>query len=52
MESNGKWIQNTKDQITFLDAVFKSNNFGSSLEYLGYPNIIKEGNLSSKMIGS
>ena len=51
MESNGKWIQNTKDQITFLEAVFKSNNFGSSLEYLGYPNIIKEGNLSSKMIG-
>ena len=51
MESNGKWIQNTQNQITFLDAVFKSNNFGSSLEYMNYPNIIKEGNLSSRMIG-
>ncbi len=51
MKGNGKWIQKTKNQITFFDAEFKSNNFGSSLEYMGYPNLIKGGNLSSRMIG-
>ena len=51
MKGNGKWIKSADKEITFFDAVFKSNNFGSSLEYLGYPGIIKEGNLSSRLIG-
>ena len=51
MKGNGKWIKSADKEITFFDAVFKSDNFGSSLEYLGYPGIIKEGNLSSKFIG-
>ena len=51
MKGNGKWIKSSDKQITFFDAVFQSNNFGSSLKYLGYPGIIKEGNLSSRLIG-
>ncbi len=51
MQGNGKWINKSDKQITFFDATFNSNNFGSSLEGLGYPSIIKEGNLSSQMIG-
>jgi len=51
MKGNGKWINKSGKQITFFDAAFQSNNFGDSLNYLGYSNIIKEGNLSSKLIG-
>jgi uncharacterized protein YhdP len=51
MKGNGKWIKSADKEITFFDAVFKSNNFGSSLKNLGYPGIIKEGKLSSKFIG-
>ncbi|MDB3972953.1 hypothetical protein N9391_01580, partial [Gammaproteobacteria bacterium] len=51
MKGNGKWIKLANKQITFFDAEFQSDNFGSSLEYLGYPGIIKEGNLSSRFIG-
>ena len=43
MKGNGKWIKSADKEITFFDAVFKSNNFGSSLKNLGYPGIIKEG---------
>jgi len=51
MKGNGKWIKLSNKQITFFDADFQSDNFGSSLKYLGYPGIIKEGNLSSRLIG-
>ena len=51
MEGNGKWIKSSDKENSFFDAVFESNNFGSSLGYLGYPGIIKEGNLSSRLIG-
>jgi len=51
MKGNGKWIKSSDEQITFFDTVFQSNNFGNSLKYLGYPGIIKEGNLSSRLIG-
>ena len=51
MKGNGKWIKLANKEITFFDAVFQSNNFGSSLKNLGYPGIIKEGKLSSKFIG-
>ena len=51
MKGNGKWIKSSDKQITFFDADFQSDNFGSSLKYLGYPGIIKEGNLSSRLIG-
>ena len=51
MKGNGKWIKSSDKQITFFDADFQSNNFGSSLKYLGYPGIIKEGILSSRLIG-
>ena len=51
MKGNGKWIKSSDKKITFFDADFQSDNFGSSLKYLGYPGIIKEGNLSSRLIG-
>ena len=51
MKGNGKWIKSSDKQITFFDSDFQSNNFGSSLKYLGYPGIIKKGGLSSRLIG-
>jgi len=51
MNGNGKWIKSSGKQITFFDTVFQSNDFGNSLKYLGYPGIIKEGHLSSRLIG-
>ena len=34
MKGNGKWIKLANKEITFFDAVFQSNNFGSSLKNL------------------
>jgi len=51
MTGNGRWLNNKKGQITLFDAEFKSNNFGQSLNALGYKDLIKNGSLSSQLIG-
>jgi uncharacterized protein YhdP len=51
MTGNGRWLNNKEGQITLFDAEFKSNNFGQSLNALGYKDLIKNGSLSSQLIG-
>jgi uncharacterized protein YhdP len=51
MTGNGRWLNNKDGQITLFDAEFKSNNFGKSLNTLGYKDLIKNGSLSSQLIG-
>ena len=51
MLGNGKWIENSNGQITFFDGSFYSDNFGTSLSSLGYPDVIKKGSLDSRLIG-
>ena len=51
MTGNGKWLNADGGQITLFDARFTSDNFGKSLETLGYKDLIKEGKLSSQLIG-
>ena len=51
MTGNGRWLNNKDGQITLFDAEFKSNNFGKSLNALGYKDLIKNGSLSSQLIG-
>ncbi len=51
MTGNGRWLNNKDGQITLFDAEFKSNNFGRSLNALGYKDLIKNGSLSSQLIG-
>ncbi|MEC7865198.1 MAG: AsmA-like C-terminal region-containing protein [Pseudomonadota bacterium] len=51
MTGNGKWLNADDGQITLFDAKFSSDNFGKSLATLGYKDLIKEGKLSSQLIG-
>ena len=51
MTGNGKWLNTDDGQITLFDSKFTSDDFGQSLNSLGYKNIIKEGTLSSQLIG-
>ena len=51
MNASGKWVNTSGYQITFFDGNFSSSNFGKSLKELGYGDIIKRGNLNSRMIG-
>ena len=51
MDGQGKWVDNTAGQMTFFDGNFNSTNFGKSLDKFGYKNLIKKGNLSSRLIG-
>jgi len=51
MTGNGRWLNSKDGQFTLFDAKFKSNNFGKSLDTLGYKNLIKNGSLSSQLIG-
>ena len=43
-----KWLNADGGQITLFDAKFTSDNFGKSLETLGYKDLIKEGKLEVK----
>ncbi len=51
MTGNGKWLNTNDGQITLFDARFVSDNFGKSLDKLGYKDLIKDGSLSSQLIG-
>ena len=51
MTGTGKWLNTDNGQITLFDARFTSNDFGKSLDNLGYKNLIKKGSLSSQLIG-
>ena len=51
MTGTGKWLNTDNGQITLFDARFTSNDFGKSLDNLGYKNLIKRGSLSSQLIG-
>ena len=51
MNGTGKWINLSSGQTTFFDGDFTSNDFGTSLNNLGYKNLIKKGILKSKLIG-
>ena len=51
MVGTGKWIDGSNGQLTFFDASFYSDNFGTSLNSLGYPDVIKKGSLESRLIG-
>ena len=51
MNGTGKWINSSNGQITFFDGDFISDNFGTSLNNLGYKKLIKRGILKSKLIG-
>ena len=51
MEGNGKWIVSDDKEITFFDTRFKSDNFGTALNSLGFSGLIKKGTLDSQLIG-
>ena len=51
MEGNGKWIVSDDKEMTFFDARFKSDNFGTALNSLGFSGLIKKGTLDSQLIG-
>ena len=51
MNGQGKWVDNETGQMTFFDGNFNSNNFGKSLNNLGYKKLIKKGKLNARMIG-
>ena len=51
MVGTGKWIDGSNGQLTFFDASFYSDNFGTSLNSLGYSDVIKKGSLESRLIG-
>ena len=51
MEGNGKWIVSADKEMTFFDARFKSDNFGTALNSLGFSGLIKKGTLDSQLIG-
>ena len=51
MEGNGKWVVSDDKEITFFDARFKSDNFGTALNSLGFSGLIKKGTLDSQLIG-
>lgn len=51
MEGNGKWIVSDDKEMTFFDTHFKSDNFGTALNSLGFSGLIKKGTLNSQLIG-
>tara|TARA_B100001996_G_scaffold302607_1_gene243248 strand:- start:761 stop:3832 length:3072 start_codon:yes stop_codon:yes gene_type:complete len=51
MNGTGKWVNSPNGQITFFNGDFTSDNFGASLNNVGYKKLIKKGILKSKLIG-
>ena len=51
MKGNGKWIVSNDKGVTFFDTRFKSDNFGTALNSLGFSGLIKKGTLDSQLIG-
>ena len=51
MNGQGKWVKTENGQATFFDGNFNSDNFGKSLDRLGYRDLINKGVLSAQMIG-